>query len=57
MEQQASDAHNIAKARAAAVVGVQGTNLGIYYQSKENGIIYSIIFFISFSSLSIWNWC
>ena len=57
MEQQASDAHNIAKARAAAVVGVQGTNLGICYQSKENSIIYSIIFFISFSSLSIWNWC
>ncbi|UXI18983.1 Coiled-coil domain-containing protein 50 [Sarcoptes scabiei] len=27
MEQQASDAHNIAKARAAAVVGVQGSNL------------------------------
>lgn len=29
MEQQASDAHNIAKARVAAVVGVQGSNLGI----------------------------
>lgn len=39
MEQQASDAHNIAKARAAAVVGVQGTNLGILYH-RSNEIIF-----------------
>ncbi|KAH7642233.1 smad/Smad4 homolog Medea isoform X2 [Dermatophagoides farinae] len=36
MEQQASDAHNIAKARAAAVVGVQGTNLA--FPASASGI-------------------